>query len=420
MIRSFALILVSLFGFVASLPALCCPFCPGSQGQSLSGEYKAADLIVVGVVKNAKQNLEDPSKNTTELHIVSVVKDHPYLAGKKMLILPRYYPPESLDADGKVLVFAGVYPKVSDTALAGLAGGGVLADFNRYTFDPYRGDPMSAKAELATYLKESMALFDKPVPERLQFYFKYLDSQDLAISGDAFNEFSAADYKDLRAAAAKLPTAKIAEWLADPNTPASHFGLYGLILGHSGRKQDAAVLRKMLDEPKKFYSSGIDGLLGGYILLEPEEGWKYLDNIIKTGQNFDQRYAALRTLRFFWEFRSDVVKKEKLLESIKLLFAQTDIADMPIEDLRKWKCEDLTADILALAKSPTHVESPFVRRALMKYLVAIAPKNADASGLIAGFRAKHPEWVKAAEEALASEIPAATTTPVKTDVKPAK
>src|SRR5438128_1738871 len=104
--RILALIAVSAFSFTLSGSSRCCPLCGGQSGATLASEYKNADLIVVGVVKNAKRDLEDPSKDTTELHIESVIKDHPYAAGRKVLILPRYYPPESLDADGKVLVFA--------------------------------------------------------------------------------------------------------------------------------------------------------------------------------------------------------------------------------------------------------------------------------------------------------------------------
>lgn len=382
-----------------------CPFCSGTTGQTLAGEYNAAALIVVGTLKNAVRNLEDPDKSTTELHVSSVIKDHPYLTGKKVLILPRYFPPpDPTKPDDPVLVFAGVYPSVHDNALAGLASGAVFGDFNRYRFDPYRGDTMTGKGELAIYLKHAMEIKDKPVPERLNFYFKFLDAQDLLISSDAFLEFAQADYKDVREFAKSAPLEKVAAWLVDPNTPPSHFGFYGLLLGHSRKAEDAALLRRLLDEPKKYFAGGIDGLLGGYILLDPVEGWKYLLSLIQDPKSkFETRYAGLRTLRFFWEFRPEVVGKEKMLDAFRALLKDLDIADMPINDLRRWKVSDLTSEIIAMAKAPATLKETFVRRALVMYLLYVAPNSPEASALVTEFRAKQPEWVKVAEDSLAQE-----------------
>ncbi|CAN5387919.1 hypothetical protein BH11PLA2_BH11PLA2_08420 [soil metagenome] len=386
--------------FATTVNAYACPFC-GTQGQTLTGEVGQADVIVVGVMKNAKQNLEDPGKSTTELHITTVVKDHPYLNGRKVLVLNRYQPEDPTNPDAKYLIFAGLYPKVNDVALAGLVSGVALANFKDYTFDPYRGDPIGNKGELAVYLKGAIEVKDKPVTERLLFYFNHLDAQELTIGADAFLEFGNADYKDVSLLAPKLPADKLLAWLNDPNTPPSRFGLYGMLLGHSGRKSDAIALRKLLDEPKKLYSSGIDGMLAGYIILDPVEGWKYLNELIKDPKkDFQSRYAGLRTLRFFWDFRPDVIKKAELLDGMKSLMAHTDMADMPIKDLRKRDCLEVTPDVLAFTKQPAYMNAPIIRRAVVEYLLAASPKNSDAKLYIEEIRKTKPEWVKVAEESL--------------------
>ena len=61
-------VLAALVAAVAALPAAACPFC-SAQGQTLSGEVNLADLIVLGTLKNAKRDPDDPSRGTTELHI---------------------------------------------------------------------------------------------------------------------------------------------------------------------------------------------------------------------------------------------------------------------------------------------------------------------------------------------------------------
>jgi hypothetical protein len=90
-----------------SLWASACPFCP-TQGQTLTGEVNSADLIVVGVMKNAQVNPD--GNGTTELHVKTVVKDHPYLTGRKVLIMPRYQPEDPANPNAEYMVFAYVTP----------------------------------------------------------------------------------------------------------------------------------------------------------------------------------------------------------------------------------------------------------------------------------------------------------------------
>ena len=115
------------------------------------------------------------------------------------------------------------------------------------------------------------------------------------------------------------------------------------MLGHCGKKADAAAVRALLDDPVKSKSSGADGLLAAYILLDPAAGWEFLYGQLKDpAQEFSTHYAGLRTLRFFYEFRPDVLKPEQLLAGLKALVAQKELADLPMEDLRKWGRWDQT------------------------------------------------------------------------------
>src|SRR5207237_551851 len=130
--------------------------------------------------------------------------------------------------------------------------------------------------------------------ERLRFFFDYLDNDDVEISNDAYKEFGNADYKDYKDMAKQLPAAKIAGWLKDPKTPAFRYGLYASMLGHCGRAEDADLLRAMLDDAQKHSLSGVDGILAGYTMAKPKEGWEYIKGILKDpSKEFTFRYAAL-------------------------------------------------------------------------------------------------------------------------------
>ena len=62
------------------------------------------------------------------------------------------------------------------------------------------------------------------------------------------------------------------------------------------------------------------------------------------------RYAGLRTIRFCWETRPDLVSKKDLVAGLYQLLDQSDVADFAIEDLRKWKVWEATDRVLDLAK----------------------------------------------------------------------
>ena len=98
--------------------------------------------------------------------------------------------------------------------------------------DAYRGEPVTPTSQLGIYMKGAIEHRQKPVVERMQYFFKYLDAEDLTISQDAYMEFAAADYSAVRQVAKKLPAKTLFGWLQDPNTLPSRYGLYGLLAGH--------------------------------------------------------------------------------------------------------------------------------------------------------------------------------------------
>ena len=389
---------------LAPTAAAACPFC-ASQGQTLSAEVGQADFIVLGTLANAQRDPNDFTKGTTDLVIETVVKPHDYLKGKKVLKLPRFVP---VDPQGgnKFLIFAALYTRPVDVTASAVVGAASLGNFDAQQLDAYRGEPVKADSKLAEYLKGAIEVRQKDSTTRLRYFFDYLDSSDLVISSDAMNEFGSADYKEVRALAEKLPADKVLKWLKDPNTPASRFGLYGLFVGHCGKSSDAKAVRDLLDQPDRQFSSGLDGMLAAYVLLDRKAGWEYL--LAKLGdpkQEFPVRYAALKVLRFFWEMRPDVVPHADVTEGMKALVGQADLADLPIEDLRKWGCWELTPFILKFADEPSHNAIPIVRRAILRFMIAAPASQKAAKEYVEKIRKQDPERVKFVEQTLQDEQP---------------
>jgi hypothetical protein len=372
--RSLPLLVAALAWVLVAVPAGACPFCSG-QGQTLTDEVGTASMVIYGQLANANEGNE-----TTDLKIEAIVKDHAYLRGKKVVTLSRYVPPAEGD-QYRYLVFC---------------------DFFKEKLDPYRGLAVKKGSDMPAYLKGALELKDAKMEKKLKFFFQYLDNEDAEISNDAYKFFANTDYRDYRETFKSLPAAKVIKWLEDEKTASFRYGLYASMLGHCGKPEHAAVLRKMLENPEKKATSGVDGLLAGYVMLQPKEGWQYVRGILKDkSKEFLMRYAALRTVRFLWEYRADLVDKKQLALGVAQLLSQDDIADLAVEDLRKWGVWDLTDRVLDLQKTEAY-KTPIVRRSVLRFALS-CPANKAAAAYVAEQRKKDPTAVRDAEELLKLE-----------------
>ncbi|HEY1186455.1 MAG TPA: hypothetical protein VGE74_02310 [Gemmata sp.] len=389
-----ALAVVACLSFTA--PAAACPGCGPPSGQTLTNEVAQADFILYGTLGNAKPDPKEPgsSKGTTEMVIDDVVKAHALVKDKKVFTIPRFVPPDAKPS--KYLVFFNV----------------VNGDV-----DPYRGVVVGTDSKLPDYVKGALAVKQKDIVTRLRYFFNYLESPEIEVSADAYNEFAVAEYKEVAELAPTLPTETLLKWLKDPSTRASRFGLYGLLLGHApkDRAAVAAEMRKLLDAPENKFTSGLDGMLMGYTLLDKKAGYEYLIKMISDPKKeFLVKHSGLKTLRFFWEYRPDVLTKKQILDGMNVLLADPSIADMPIDDLRKWKAWEMTGEVLKYAGQESHNTLPINNRSILKFAMAASwadPKNAAAAAHVEKVRKENPERVKLVEELLKDEIKVAPKPP---------
>lgn len=359
-------------------PAAACPFC-GAQGKTLTQEVRDATMVLYGSFKNARLGGAG-GDGTTDFEIDAAIKLHEVLGGKKVITLPRYV--TSQDKGMKYLVFCDV-----------------LKD----RIDPYHGRAVKANAGVDKYLLDALALKGQSQPKRLRFFFDYLDHADNEVATDALKEWANASYDDYRAMARNLPPDKLAGWLKDESTPSNRLGLYGSLLGHCGGPKHAALLRGLLERSGQRYLSGSDGLLAGYILIQPREGWDFAVGLMKDPKcQFSMRYAVLRTVRFFWQFRPDVIDKKQLVEGSAHLLEQSDVADLVIEDLRKWGQFKLSERIVGLYGKPGH-DASIIRRAILRYALSCPKDDTRAARLVAEVTAKEPQMVEDAQELLKLE-----------------
>ncbi len=374
-----AAVLLTLTALPCSTPA--CSLCdPALRSlNTLREEWGQAKVVLFGTLANPQFNRRvgaPPGSGTTDFHVVRILMDSTARAGRSKLELPKYLPVENPSNPPKCVCFYAV------------RDGQMVLNHIR---------PVQSDAVLA-YLTGIAQLHDKDRTQQLLFFFNHLDDKDAALAQDAFLEFARCNDIEIGNIAKHLPSPKIQALLKDPKTPPERLGLYAFLAGASTRNNEAAaLLRSMIEHPSDRTTKAMDGLLGGYIQLQPREGWDLAFNILADSKKpFTQRIAVMRTLQFYHGWKPVEYQKE-IMRCIAVTIADGEIADFGIEDLRQWKNWDLTNQVLAQYGKATH-DSPLARRCIIRY--ALCCPHREAQQFIATLRQHDPELVREVQENL--------------------
>lgn len=354
-----------------AVPLDACSFCGDSfaRRQPLRERFAESKIVVAGKLTNAVANAD--GTGTTEFQIAKVLKGD--LGTVARIAIPRYLPVIG-DTPPDYVFFCSI------------ADGKI---------EPVHGVP--GGAALVEYL--SAAAKATGTESRLAFAFANLDSADATVSNEAFLEFARATDAELAKARTVLDRKRLRSWIADPKTPEERVGVYGLLLGLRGDKSDAAYLLAELRaaKPTERVTANLGGLLGGAILLAPDDGWRLAAELLADPKrNFSDKLNAISTLRFFQATRPKE-SRERILACLKAVIANGDLADLAIDDLRRWQWWDLTATVLEQYAKPTHA-APAIRRGIVRYALQCPEESAKA--FVADVRAKDPALVKKVEDNL--------------------
>jgi hypothetical protein len=361
--------LVSLI--VSALPAHACSFCGPPSGQSTLREQLAkAAAVVFGTLKNPQLGA-DPTTGTTELHVKSILKSHAVVEKRPVIVLAKYLPVAADKAD--VVAF--------------------IADHN--------GKPDSLRTPtsnvaVAAYLQGVAKLDPQDVPARLAFAFQHLDAADETVSADAYLEFAKANDADILKSKERFDAAKLRALVKDPKMPGNRLGVFALLLGLCGEKADATLLVSQI--PAKLNErtiTALGGLLTGIVLQDPDTGFKLTGRYLtESQQNYAVRLGAFSTVRYLQE-REAKASREPILAIYRELLDDHEMADMAMEDLRRWKWWDHTAAILKLYGQPGY-QAKGMRNAILRY--ALGCPEPEAKAFVDAMRKQDAAWVRSVEE----------------------
>ncbi len=340
------------------------------------GDFANAQMVLFGTFKNAKLGGGVLDEGTSDFAIEKVLKNHEIVQGKGMITIPKYVDrPKS-----KFLLYCDVY---------------------KGRIDPYRAAEVTEESQLLKYIEGAIALKDKSISERLRYCADFLTSPEMEVSMDAYREFAKADYKDYMNVAKKLDPERIAGWLRDSKTPSYRYGLYASLLGHCGGPKHAELLNSMVLDPEKRKNASVDGLFAGSIMIQPKESWKFLlSHLDNPKEDFNMRYACIRTIRFLWDQRPDLIDKNELAAAMVAAAKHPDVSDFAIDDLRRWKRWETSKFVLGLFNEKSH-NVGVIQRAILRF--GLQSPESEAAKFVEAQRKRDLEWVRDTEEILKLE-----------------
>ncbi len=390
--------------------AVACPFC-SAPSLTLSEQAAQSDVVLLAKWKSGvKGSIDDETASSTTFEVTKVLKG-------------------SLKP-GDVIKQAGYQPadEGSPFLLTGLGSDVVQWDvptpFSEKAYDYLAKAPSPKKddGEKVSY------------KSRLPYFIKNLEAADETIANDAYYEFANAPYEDIVAVKDKLPRDKIREWVLNPNTAPSRLGLYGLLLGLSGTKDDAEAMEKMIAKPTDEFRIGLDGVMSGYLLLKKEPGLELvktlkLENEYIVGADgqpivddagekvrvpFSETYAAMQAVRFMWDYGGGAIEPEHLQAAMRVLLDRPELADLAIADLARWKDWSVMEKLAALYDQEAY-QVPGIKRSIVRYFDAATKDKPEddneksdavpthvkeAKEYYAAIKQKDPETVKSVEQFL--------------------
>ncbi|MBM4012166.1 MAG: hypothetical protein FJ286_12435 [Planctomycetes bacterium] len=237
--------------------------------------------------------------------------------------------------------------------------------------------------------------------ERLVFFQRHLEDEDETLARDAYDEFALAPYADVRDLKAKMDPAQLLAWIENPKVQANRRRLYATMLGVCGSQADAERIGTILEgsglSPEQLEArSGLDALIACYVALEGPAALDLVDRLFLDRQGrdvpFTETYAAVMALRFLGE-ESDLVPRDRVLQSLRLLLQEPKLADLVIADLARWQDWSVVDRLVTLFKEAKS-DTIFVREPVVNYLRACPLPEAAAA--ITELEAIDPEAVRRA------------------------
>ena len=144
-----------------------------------------------------------------------------------------------------------------------------------------------------------------------------------------------------------------------------------MMLGLCGTDADVKLMEQKILETADDFRLGIDGVMGGYLLLTGDKGLAVIDEkkLKDKKAPFSETYAAMQALRFMWQYGDGRISLERLRQSMRILLERPELADLVIADLSRMKDWSMQDRLMAMYDDEAY-NVPSIKRAIVRYMLA--------------------------------------------------
>ena len=384
--------MMAAMSIVGAQSAGACPFCNAAM-QTLSQEIEAADVALIAELAQAMPAtpLDDtggavsPDGAAAKFRVIQVLRGEDKLAGAKELEVVYF----GQDSPGKKFLISG---------LAGVTGPGL---------DWTTPVPLSERAVL--YVR-NLPLVGPQGLDRLTYFQDYLEDDDPLLAQDAYDEFARAPYADVVALGPYMKHDKLLGWIRDASVGPSSRRLFLTMLGVCGKPDDIPMLEEFINYDYQLMKPGIAAMISSSGLTSFSVGVGLVDEVLHAAERrkresldaliacyiklkgpdalplinerflgnpkteYKHLHSAIMALRFHGE-ETDIIPREKLLESMRLALEHKEFADQVIPDLARWEDWEVMPRLVKLFKDAP--PDDWIRQPVVSYLLVAEEQPGD-------------------------------------------
>lgn len=381
----------------AEATAVACPFCSATS-QTLSEELATAEVAVLVRLTEPAEPFDpatspdsvDPDAGTATFEVVEFIrgeKKFPELKQLKVVYFGENDPNQLFLING---IDAGIPPANSTQ----------VADWTTPL-------PLSKRGREYVKLLDTLP---KKGAERLAFFQKYFEDEDPLLAQDAYDEFARAPYSEVIALGPQMDRGQLMEWINNSEVGPTRRRLYLTMLGVCGKPEDADQLETMLKydfqqiQPAlntmvtvmglqgsplgapiaaelvradvRRQQQCLDALVAAYLKLKGPEGLPLINErfLANPDAEYTHVYATIMALRFHGE-ETDVLPKEQLLESMRLVLDNSEISDQVIPDLTRWEDWSILDRLNSMFEESE--EDAWIRQPVISYMLTAAEQPGE-------------------------------------------
>jgi hypothetical protein len=205
--------------------------------------------------------------------------------------------------------------------------------------------------------------------ERLVALLPDLGTVDELIAVDVQQEIENLSFAEIRAAAARLPIAKVRACLNDPKATKQARRNALRMLCACGSKDDLPLLRTLIESREKDASAWRDLAVGCYLHHGGEEALAWIEQKYLRAVNDDYRgaYGAILGFRFVLA-EVGGIPADRAVKTFRLLLDQPKLADLIVPDLTRLQDWDSTPRLVKLFRDATTTETLYIRVPILLFL----------------------------------------------------